>query len=89
MTAAVRSATGLPADILGMTDRGYVRENLVADLVVFDEKQLEDRAMFEKPFETSAGIRWVLVNGKIAIADGVPQDILAGQPLRREPRGDN
>jgi N-acyl-D-aspartate/D-glutamate deacylase len=89
MTAAVRSATGLPADILGMTDRGYVRENLVADLVVFDPKQLEDRATFEKPFETSAGIRWVLVNGKIAIADGVPQDVLAGQPLRREPRGGN
>lgn len=88
-TAAVRSATGLPADILGMTDRGYIRENLVADLVVFDPRQLEDRATYEKPFETSAGIRWVLVNGKIAVADGVPQDVLAGRPLRRELRGDN
>ncbi|HEY3393882.1 MAG TPA: D-aminoacylase [Lacipirellulaceae bacterium] len=88
MAAAVRSASGLPADILGMTDRGYVRENLVADLVVFDPKQLEDRATYEKPFETSIGIRWVLVNGKIAIAGGVPQDILAGRPLRRESRGD-
>ncbi len=89
MTAAVRSASGLPADILGMTDRGYVRENLVADLVVFDPKQLEDRATYEKPFETSAGIRWVLVNGKIAIADGEPQDVLAGRALRRESRGGN
>lgn len=87
MTAAVRSASGLPADILGMTDRGYIRENLIADLVVFDPKQLEDRATYEKPFETSVGIRWVLVNGKIAIADGVPQDILAGRPLRCELRG--
>jgi N-acyl-D-aspartate/D-glutamate deacylase len=89
MTAAVRSASGLAADILGMTDRGYIRENLVADLVVFDPEQLEDRATFEKPFETSAGIRWVLVNGKIAIADGVLQDVLAGRALHREPRGDN
>jgi N-acyl-D-aspartate/D-glutamate deacylase len=89
MTAAVRSASGLPADILGMTDRGYVRENLVADLVVFDPKQLEDRATYEKPFETSVGIRWVLVNGKVAIADGEPQDVLAGRPLRRESRGGN
>jgi N-acyl-D-amino-acid deacylase len=89
MAAAVRSASGLPADILGMTDRGYIRENLVADLVVFDPKQLEDRATFEKPFETSVGIRWVLVNGKVAIADGEPQDVLAGQPLRRESRGGN
>jgi N-acyl-D-aspartate/D-glutamate deacylase len=87
MPAAVRSASGLPADILGMTDRGYLRENLVADVVVFDPKKLEDRATYEKPFETSAGIRWVLVNGKVAIADGVPQDVLAGRPLRRESRG--
>jgi N-acyl-D-aspartate/D-glutamate deacylase len=89
MPTAVRSASGLPADILGMTDRGYVRENLVADLVVFDPKQLEDRATYEKPFETSVGIRWLLVNGKSAIADGVPQDVLAGRPLHRESRGGN
>jgi N-acyl-D-aspartate/D-glutamate deacylase len=87
MAAAVRSASGLPADILGMTDRGYVRENLIADLVVFDPRQLEDKATYEKPFETSVGIRWVLVNGQFAIADGVPQDLLAGRPLRRESRG--
>jgi N-acyl-D-aspartate/D-glutamate deacylase len=89
MAAAVRSACGLPADILGMTDRGYIRENLVADLVVFDPEQLEDKATFENPFETSVGIRWVLVNGKTAIADGVPQHVLAGRPLRRESRGGN
>ena len=44
MPAAVRSATGLPADIFGMTDRGYVRANLAADLCVFDPAELEDRA---------------------------------------------
>jgi N-acyl-D-amino-acid deacylase len=86
LPAAVRSASGLPADILGMKDRGYVREHLVADLVVFDPQQLDDRATYERPFETSVGIHWVLVNGKVAIADGVPQDILAGRPLRREVR---
>jgi N-acyl-D-aspartate/D-glutamate deacylase len=89
MAAAVRSASGLPADILGMTDRGYVRQNLVADLVVFDPNQLQDRATYEKPFESSVGIRYLLVNGKIAIADGVPQDILAGRPLRHATRGGN
>ncbi len=83
LPAAVRSATGLPADILSMKDRGYLRENLAADIVVFDPKQFEDRATFEKPFESSVGVRWLLVNGKIAIADGVAQDILAGRPLRK------
>jgi N-acyl-D-amino-acid deacylase len=83
LAAAIRSATGLPADILGMTDRGYVRENLVADLVVFDPKQFEDRATYDKPFEPSIGVRWLFVNGQPAIADGEVQNVLVGRPLRR------
>ena len=83
LPAAIRSATGLPADILGMNDRGYLRKDLIADIVVFDPKQFEDRATYEKPFEPSTGVRWLLVNGKVAIADGKPQDILAGKPLRK------
>jgi N-acyl-D-aspartate/D-glutamate deacylase len=83
MTAAIRSATGLPADILVMQDRGYMREGLVADIVVFDPDELQDRATYEKPFEMSVGVQWLLVNGKIAIADGAPQDVLAGRPVRR------
>ncbi len=86
LPAAIRSATGLPADILGMTDRGYVRRNLVADLVVFDPKQLEDRATFEQPFKPSVGVRWLFIKGRVIIADGVPQDVLAGRPLRRSQR---
>jgi N-acyl-D-aspartate/D-glutamate deacylase len=82
LPAAIRSATGLPADILGMTDRGYVRGDFVADLVVFDPKQLEDRATYERPFETSVGIRWLFVNGKAVIANGVPQAARTGRPLR-------
>jgi N-acyl-D-aspartate/D-glutamate deacylase len=83
LSAAIRSATGLPADILGMKDRGYLRENLAADIVVFDPQRFEDRATYEKPFEPSVGVRWLLVNGELAIADGVPQDSLAGRPLRK------
>ena len=83
LPAAVRSASGLPADILTMTDRGYVRKDFVADLVVFDPQVLEDRATYEQPFEPSFGVRWVFVNGEAAIADGAPQEILAGRPLRR------
>jgi N-acyl-D-aspartate/D-glutamate deacylase len=83
LAAAVRSASGLPADIIGMNDRGYVRENLVADLVVFDLDEFEDHATYEKPFEKSTGVRWLLVNGQIAIDDGKLQKSLAGRPLRR------
>ncbi|MFO0791941.1 MAG: amidohydrolase family protein [Pirellulales bacterium] len=83
LAAAIRSASGLPADILGMKDRGYLRQNLVADIVVFDPKTFIDRATYEKPFEESAGVRWLVLNGKLAVADGKLQDVLAGRPLRK------
>jgi N-acyl-D-aspartate/D-glutamate deacylase len=83
LPAAIRSASGLPAEIIGMTDRGMVRENLVADLVVFDPKEFEDLATYEKPFERSKGVRWLLVNGRVAIEDGEVQKTLAGRALRR------
>ena len=58
-----------------------LRKDLVADIVVFDPKQFEDHATYEKPFEPSTGVRWLFVNGKVAIADGEPQDVLAGRPF--------
>ncbi len=88
MEAAIRSSTGLPADILGMDNRGYLREGMVADIVVFDPESLADHATFEEPFETSSGVEWVLLSGNPAIADGVVQEQLHGQPLRHRPATD-
>ena len=85
LPAAIRSATGLPADILGMTDRGYLRKDMIADIAVIDPKQFEDRATYEEPFKPSVGVRWLFLAGKAAIADGEPQEVLAGKPLRRPP----
>lgn len=82
LEAAVRSASGLPADILGMTDRGYVRVGQAADLVVFHPDKLEDRATYQEPFNRSVGIRWVLIGGQFAIADGELTKAMAGRPLR-------
>ncbi len=79
---AVRSSSGLPADILGMKDRGYVRADYYADIVVFDPVTVRDRATFASPFEHSQGVRWVFVNGAAAIADGKPTHKLAGLALR-------
>ena len=83
LPAAIRSATGLPADILGMTDRGYLRKDMIADIAVIDPKTFEDRATYEEPFKPSVGVRWLFLAGKPAIANGEPQDVLAGKPLRR------
>jgi N-acyl-D-aspartate/D-glutamate deacylase len=82
LEAAVRSCSGLPADILGMSDRGYLREGYIADVAVLDPALLMDRATFTEPFVCCSGVRYVLVGGKLAIADGRPADTAAGRPLR-------
>ena len=80
---AVRSCTGLPADVLRLTDRGYLRPGCYADVVVFDPKAFRDAATFDKPHRYPAGVRWVFVNGRPAVADGKRDDaVLAGRVLR-------
>jgi len=80
---AVRSASGLPADILRLTDRGYLRPGYFADIAVFDPKTVRDRATFEAPYQYSEGMRWVFVNGTPAIHDGTVTGALAGKAVRR------
>ncbi|MCA9014089.1 MAG: D-aminoacylase [Planctomycetaceae bacterium] len=84
---AVRSASGLPADILGLTDRGYLRKGAYADIVVFDPQQLIDQATFDAPHQYSNGIRYLFVNGTPAVSAGFPTGSLAGKALRH-PSGD-
>jgi N-acyl-D-aspartate/D-glutamate deacylase len=79
---ALRSATGLPADILELTDRGYLRPGCNADVVVFDPATFRDAATFEKPHQYSTGVRHLFVNGVAAISDGKPTAALAGKALR-------
>ncbi|WP_437193435.1 N-acyl-D-amino-acid deacylase family protein [Planctomicrobium sp. SH527] len=80
---AIRSSSGLPADILGLTDRGYLRIGQAADIVIFSPKELIDQATFEKPFQYSSGIHYVFVNGTPAIYDRVPTGAQAGKVLRK------
>ena len=80
---AIRSATGLPADILGLRDRGYLKAGFKADVVLFDPEEFRDRATFEKPDAYAAGVRWVTVNGVAVIADGKKTGALPGRALRR------
>ncbi len=80
---ALRSATGLAADILGLTDRGYLRVGHYADIVVFDPQTFLDHATFESPFEPSTGVRYLVVNGQLAIDDTQLATTNAGRPLRK------
>lgn len=82
---AIRSATGLPADILGMPNRGYLRAGYAADIAIWQQNELIDRATFEVPDQYSAGIRYLLVNGTPAIWDSNVTGALAGKTLRHQP----
>ena len=79
---AVRKMTSLPADRLGLADRGILRQGMKADVVVFDPATVKDMATYEHPAQYSQGIDWVLVNGKAVVANGKPTNALPGQVLR-------
>ena len=63
---AVRKMTGLPAATIGMVDRGLLAAGMAADVAVFDPATVIDHATFDEPMLPSDGIRFVLVNGRLA-----------------------
>ena len=67
---AVRASTSLPAQILGLRDRGMIREGFHADLVVFDLDTIKDTATFFEPHQHAEGIHFVLVNGEFVVNQG-------------------
>ncbi|MFL5245159.1 MAG: amidohydrolase family protein [Gemmataceae bacterium] len=79
---AIRSASGLPADILHLPQRGYLKKDYFADIVVLDSKTYRDKATFDNPHQLATGVRYLFVNGKLAIEDGKYGDVLAGKALR-------
>lgn len=83
LAAAIRSATGLPAEILGLKSRGLLRDGMAADVVVFDAAEFRDRSDFDNPWQSNTGLRHVLVNGVFAVHNGVPTGAMAGKALRR------
>ena len=83
LETAVHKMTAMPADRLGLKDRGRVEEGLVADLAIFDPARIIDRATFEEPHQLSEGVRYLIVNGESVVADGEHTQVRAGRVLRR------
>jgi N-acyl-D-amino-acid deacylase len=79
---AIRAATSLPASIVGLKDRGLVREGYYADLIVFDLASVASTATYRNPSIYAKGFLDVMVNGKFAIRDGHSTHALAGRALR-------
>jgi N-acyl-D-amino-acid deacylase len=70
LEAAVRKMTSLPAQRIGLSDRGVLRPGMKADVVIFDPATVRDKATFEQPHQYAEGFKTVLVNGKVVFHDG-------------------
>ncbi|NIR48815.1 amidohydrolase family protein [candidate division KSB1 bacterium] len=91
---AVRSATSLPAQILGFRNRGLIREGFHADLVIFDLDRLRDTATFFEPHQYAEGIEYVAINGEFVVEDGeftytLPGVVITPKAARHPPKISN
>jgi N-acyl-D-amino-acid deacylase len=82
LAEALRKITSLPATALGIKNRGLIEIGNYADIVIFDSKQIIDRASWTEPHQYPEGIRFVIVNGDVAIDEGEFTGKLAGRILR-------
>jgi len=84
LESAIRSSSGLPADILGLPQRGYLKPDYFADVVIFDPKTIIDLATFENPHQYSKGVTHLFVNGVLVIEEGELTGKLPGKALRHQ-----
>src|SRR5690349_17774218 len=81
LSEAVRRLSALPATNLGLDHRGFIREGMFADVVVFDPATIADRATFDKPHQYAIGMKHVFVNGVQVLKDGEHTDAKPGRAL--------
>jgi N-acyl-D-amino-acid deacylase len=81
LAEAVRRLSGLPATNLELKDRGFLREGMFADVVVFDSNTIADVATYEKPQQYSVGVKHVFVNGVQVLRDGEHTGARPGRAL--------
>jgi N-acyl-D-amino-acid deacylase len=79
---AVRKFSSLPAQRMGLTDRGVLKQGMWADVVIFDPATVRDLATFENPNQLSEGMVYVLVNGVPVIDQDKMTGALPGKVLR-------
>jgi N-acyl-D-amino-acid deacylase len=78
---AIRKMTSLPAQTFNLRDRGQIREGMAADLVIFDENKIADKATFDQPHQYAEGFQAVIVNGEIVFDGQKMTGKMSGSPL--------
>lgn len=82
----IQASSAQVAETFRIPERGRIALNHFADVIVFDEKAVAERATYEQPELLATGMKYVLVNGKVAVEEGRYTGVLAGQPLRKTKR---
>jgi N-acyl-D-aspartate/D-glutamate deacylase len=80
---AVRRLTSMPAERLGVRDRGVLRRGAWADVAVFDAERFGERATVDAPNQLAEGMVHVVVNGTVTLRGGEPTGLRGGMVLRR------
>jgi N-acyl-D-amino-acid deacylase len=83
----IQASSAQVAETFGLKERGALRTGYFADVVVFDEKAVAETATYEQPEKLAVGMKYVLVNGKLAVEDGKYAGALAGRALRKSSKG--
>jgi N-acyl-D-amino-acid deacylase len=79
---AIRRMTSLPAQKFAFKDRGLLKEGFAADILVFNNAEVQDLSTFENPHQYSKGFKYVLVNGILTIENGVHNGTRNGKTLK-------
>jgi N-acyl-D-aspartate/D-glutamate deacylase len=86
MAHMIHASSAMPAQVFGLEGRGRLAEGAFADVAVFDPVTIRDEATFLEPTKLATGMRYVLVNGVLAVDGGKPTHEMAGRTLIRDGR---
>jgi N-acyl-D-amino-acid deacylase len=79
----VHASSDFPARTIGIPERGLLCPGYFADIIAFDPATVADQSTYEQPDKLATGMKYVIVNGKLAVEDGKYNGALAGRPLRK------
>jgi N-acyl-D-amino-acid deacylase len=83
MERMIQSSSQQVAEVYGIANRGALKVGNFADVIVFDPATIREQATYEEPEKLSVGMRWVFVNGTLAVEAGNPTGAMAGKGLRK------
>ena len=86
MARAIQAGSAQVARDLHIAERGALKNGWFADVIVFDPLTIRDLSTYAQPERLATGMRYVMVNGKLAVDDGKATNLLAGRALRLAPR---